>query len=100
MERSSLVSVIPCDVGWSDVGSFTSLYKLHDGDLDGNVNLNSDCSFYCIDSSSNLLRTQGSKSVALIGVSDLMIIDTDDCLLVGKLNRSQQVKDIQAMKSK
>lgn len=100
MERSCSVSVIPCDIGWSDVGSFTSLYKLHDGDSDGNVSLSSDCDLYCIDSNSNLIRAQGSKSVALIGVSDLMIIDTEDCLLVGKLNRSQEVKDIQTMKSK
>lgn len=99
MEKSSIVSVIPCDVGWSDVGSFYSLFHVRQGDSNGNVKLNKNCDLYCIDSRANLVATEGSKSVALIGVSDLMIVDTPECLLIGQLDRSQEVKEIQAMKS-
>ncbi len=100
MEKSSIVSMIPCDVGWSDVGSFYSLFKVHKGDENNNVRLSQDFTLFSIDSHGNLTSTENSKSIALVGVSDLMVIDTSECLLVGRLEQAQDVKKILDLKSK
>ena len=99
MEKSSNVSMIPCDVGWSDVGSFYSLFQVHQGDKNQNVKLSHDFSLLSVDSSGNLAFSESSKSIALVGVSDLMVIDTEECLLVGKLDQAQDVKKILDLKS-
>ena len=99
MEKSPNISMIPCDVGWSDVGSFYSLYKVHEGDENKNVKLNDSLSVLAVDSYGNLMSTEGSKSIALVGVSDLMVVDTAECLLVGRLDQAQDVKKILDLKS-
>tara|TARA_B100000674_G_scaffold499357_1_gene544430 strand:- start:3776 stop:4831 length:1056 start_codon:yes stop_codon:yes gene_type:complete len=99
MEKSLNISVIPCDVGWSDVGSFYSLFKVHDGDENNNVKLNQDYTLFAVDSHGNLTSTETSKSIALVGVSDLMVVDTAECLLVGRLDQAQDVKKILELKS-
>ena len=99
MEKSSNVSMIPCDVGWSDVGSFYSLFQVHEGDENENVKLSDDFSLFSIDSYRNLTSTDSAKSIALVGVSDLMVVDTAECLLVGRLDQAQDVKKIQDLKS-
>ena len=99
MEKSSQISMIPCDVGWSDVGSFYSLFQVHDGDENKNVKLSKDFSLFVVDSYGNLTSTEDSKSIALVGVSDLMVVDTAECLLVGRLDQAQDVKKILDLKS-
>ena len=99
MEKSSQISMIPCDVGWSDVGSFYSLFQVHDGDENKNVKLSEDFSLFVVDSYGNLTSTEDSKSIALVGVSDLMVVDTAECLLVGRLDQAQDVKKILDLKS-
>lgn len=99
MEKSPNISMIPCDVGWSDVGSFYSLFKVHEGDENKNVKLNDGFSLFALDSYGNLISTEDSKSIALVGVSDLMVVDTAECLLVGRLDQSQDVKKILDLKS-
>ena len=99
MEKSSQISMIPCDVGWSDVGSFYSLFQVRDGDENNNVKLSNDFSLLAVDSYGNLTSTEDSKSIALVGVSDLMVVDTAECLLVGRLDQAQDVKKIIDLKS-
>ncbi|MBW7876425.1 MAG: mannose-1-phosphate guanylyltransferase [Candidatus Cloacimonetes bacterium] len=94
LEKSDAVSVIPCDIGWSDVGSFLSLYELADKDSDGNACIGA--IFNGLNSQNNLLvQTSGSgKRIGLLGVHDLMVVDTEDFLLIGNLSQCQKVKEL------
>ena len=90
LEKARSVYVVEADFGWSDVGSWLSLEKLlarADGDVFHNCNL-------VADASSRSLVFSPSKLVALIGVSDLIVVDTQDALLVCHRDRSQDVKKI------
>ena len=92
MERTKAsVYALKATFDWSDVGSWQALYELRVGEADearnlllGNVRT--------IDSNSNLVYSNGNRLITLLGVDDLMIVDTGDVLMVGKLNRSQDVK--------
>jgi mannose-1-phosphate guanylyltransferase len=91
MEKSFLVKVVPCDMGWSDVGSFESLYAELDKDEHGN----SSSSAISIDSKNNLILGS-DRQIATVGIEGLMIVDTPDALLVAKQGRGQQVKNVVA----
>ncbi|WP_104721862.1 mannose-1-phosphate guanylyltransferase/mannose-6-phosphate isomerase [Helicobacter mesocricetorum] len=91
MEKSKCVKVLPCDIGWSDVGSFDSLYEELPKDKDENVILGNSLA---LDSKNNLIISHKEKLIALIGIEDCMVIDTGDVLLVGKRSQSQRVKTL------
>lgn len=92
MERSSHVSVISCDIGWSDIGSWSALGSLGEVDEYGN----------CVEGSSLLhdarnCYIQGTdRLVAAVGVENLIIVDTPDALLVADKQHAQDVKHIYA----
>jgi mannose-1-phosphate guanylyltransferase / mannose-6-phosphate isomerase len=90
MEKSANVMVVPCDIGWSDVGSWDAVYELGAKDADGNV-VKADA--VMIDAKNNLLMG-GKRLVAAIGVEDLCIVDTPDALLVARRDQAQQVKQV------
>lgn len=92
MEKTDLVRVVPCDIGWADLGSIDSLYDKLDKNSDSNVVLN-DGRVLSRDSSNNLVIGSG-KTISLIGVDDLNIVETDDALLVTKRGASQDVKTV------
>ena len=89
MEKSERRAVIPVDYGWSDVGGWRALMDLKPHDSDGNV-LECDCE--TINSHSNFVKTD--KLVALIDVDNLVIVETDDVLLVANKDSSEKVRDI------
>jgi len=90
MEKSRKVKVVTCDdMGWSDLGSFESLYEAMPKDKNGNTVTNA----ITIESKNNAVITS-DRLVALVGVEDLMIVDTPDALLVAKKGYGQRVKDI------
>lgn len=95
MEPSSRVAVVPCDIGWNDIGSWQTLRELlpndeHGNQLRGDVVLH-DVNRCYIDSPDRL--------VGAVGVNDLIVIDTPDALLIANAERSQDVKYIaQALK--
>ncbi len=92
MERTTTpVLVLKCDFGWSDVGSWQALYELRAGECDDRANLLL-ANAQAIDSQRNLVYSVSDRLVALLGVEDLMVIDTPDALLVARLDRSQDVK--------
>lgn len=91
MERAEQVAVVPGDFGWSDVGSWTTAYELADKDAAGNA-LPSDA--VAVDSERNYVRAPHGKLVALVGVADLVIVDTDDALLVMPRERAQDVRAV------
>lgn len=90
MEKSSNVSVVPSNFYWSDMGSFDSLYDELDKDENGNTKNDSLCS---INSTNNLI-IGNKKIIATFDISDLIIVDTDDALLIGKKGESQKVKEL------
>jgi mannose-1-phosphate guanylyltransferase len=92
MEKAERVATIPCDLGWSDVGNWSSLRDILTKDNDGIV---SNTVYEAVDSGDSLLFSQeGNKLVALVGVRDLIVVDTADALLVCSAERSEDVKRI------
>lgn len=91
MEKATNRAVIPVDYGWSDVGSWQALSELTPKDDLGNSFSNPGLA---IDSTGNYIHS--TKFTALIGVSDLCVIETEDAILVCPKSRSEEVKDIPA----
>lgn len=93
MEKAQQVAVIPAeDLGWSDVGSWESLYDALPGDGKSNVILARN--HFGIDTASTLvLSNQPERMIVTVGVEDLVVIDTGDALLICKRSESQKVRD-------
>jgi mannose-1-phosphate guanylyltransferase len=89
-KAANVVGLAADDIGWNDVGSWNAVYELHQGDDAGNV-ARTDALFTA--SSGNFVEAPG-KLVALIGVRDLVVIDTPDALLVADRSKAQQVSDL------
>lgn len=90
MERSDTVSVIPADLGWSDIGSWLALWEVSAKDKDGNV-VSGDV---IIDDVTNCLIRSEHSLVAAVGLSETIVVETADAILVAPMNRSQDVKKI------
>ncbi len=95
MEKASLLRVVPGDFGWSDLGSWESAWELAEKDERGNV---TPSSTVLVDAERNLVqdlrKAEGKRVIALVGVSDLCVIETDDALLVLPRERSQDVRAV------
>lgn len=96
MEKSKKVNVVPADIGWTDLGSFDSLYETLPKDAEGNTTANN---VYHIGSKNNLV-IGGKRVISTIDVEDLMIVDTSDALLIAQKGSTQKVKDILGMVKK
>ena len=82
--------VIPTDIGWTDVGSWGSLFELLPADQDGNISIGP-----CLEIDTHNTLVFGDKRlVATIGVQDMVIVDTEDALLVCPKTREQEVREI------
>ena len=89
MERSARVSVVPCDIGWSDIGSWDALGNLAAGDAEGN-RVEGEAVLHDVrDCYIRSVRTVGA-----VGVDNLIVVDTPDALLVAHRSRAQDVKHI------
>lgn len=84
------IAVVPMDAGWSDVGSFSTLYDVLPKDQDNNV-ITGDVITH---DSENCLLHSDYKMIATVGVSDLVVISTKDAVLVADKNKVQDVKHI------
>ncbi len=91
LEKSSNVAVVPADIGWTDFGSFDSVYSSLVKDKTRNV---SDDKNIMMDSTGNYIYSENGKLVAAIGVKDLAIVDSRDVLLVCAKDQSQKIKDL------
>lgn len=91
LERATGVVGLACDdIGWSDVGSWDAVYELLPCDGNGNA---SRSEVLCEESSGNFVDARG-KLVALLGVKDLIVVDTADALLIANRSRAQQVGNL------
>jgi mannose-1-phosphate guanylyltransferase/mannose-6-phosphate isomerase len=91
MEKTADAKVLPIDVGWNDVGSWSALYDVADHDANGNVCVGDVIS---VESRNNYVHAEGL--VALVGVEDVVVVETDDAILVAKKDRVQEVKKVVA----
>lgn len=94
-EKADNLLLIPGDFGWSDVGDWKVVYDLGDKDEDENVVVGDDeeVRTISVDSRGNLIHTNG-RLVALVGLEDLVVVDTDEILMVCPKERSQEVKKV------
>ncbi|MGE3918646.1 MAG: mannose-1-phosphate guanylyltransferase/mannose-6-phosphate isomerase [Hyphomicrobiaceae bacterium] len=90
MEKTSRAAMLPIDVGWNDVGSWSSLWEIAPRDKDGN-SVHGDA---IIEDSKNLYIHSERSLVATIGLKDIVIVDTPDALLVADKSRSQEVSKV------
>ena len=94
MERTKdPVFVLPCECGWSDVGSWASLYELREEGHDKDQNL-SEGEALLIDCKQNFVSSKSGRLVACLGLKNCLIVDTPDALLVSDLGRSQEIRKI------
>lgn len=90
MEKSKNVYVIKSTFDWSDVGSWEEVYLLSNKDIDGNF-VDGDI---FLDDVKNSYISSNKKFISVSGIDNLIIIDTDDALLICDRNKSQDVKKI------
>ncbi len=90
LEKSERVAVVPIGVEWSDMGSFDAIYEYMEKDESGNAVFGKEV--MAIDSERNLVIAE--RLTALIDVDDLLVIDTDDALLVAKRGSAEKVKEL------
>ena len=91
MEKTDAAMVLPVDIGWNDVGSWSALWDVSEQDGDGNAHHGD---VIAIDSRNSYAYAQ--RLVALVGVDDLVVVETDDAVLVARKDKVQQVKDVVA----
>jgi mannose-1-phosphate guanylyltransferase / mannose-6-phosphate isomerase len=90
MEKSSKGAVVTCDIGWSDIGSWSAISDLKQADTDGNRIVGE---ALLHDVTNCYIQNEG-RMIGAVGVNDLIIIDTTDALLIIDKKRSQDVKTI------
>ncbi len=97
MEKASRMAIIPGDFGWSDVGSWTTAWELAERDSEENALFGSVIS---VDSRGSYVRAPQGKVVAIVGLEDIVVVDTEDALLVMPRSRAQDVRAVvNALKS-
>lgn len=90
MERAARVAVIPLDAGWSDVGSWTALFALMPHDAANNAVHGNHIG---VNTHSSLIHSD-KRLIATIGLENMIVVDTEDALLICPQDRSQDVKKI------
>ena len=91
MEKTGDACVVPVDIGWNDVGSWSALWDVSEQDDAGNAHHGD---VIAVDSRDSYAYAR--RLVALVGVDNLVVVETDDAVLVARKDRVQQVKDVVA----
>ena len=92
MEKAENVAVIACDMGWSDIGTWSAVADLTPPDDNGN---RVDGHALLIDTENCFVRSNG-RTIGMIGVKDLIVVDSGDALLIAHAGQSQLVKQIRS----
>ncbi|VXC94441.1 mannose-1-phosphate guanyltransferase [Pseudomonas sp. 8Z] len=88
MERSAKVAVVPCDLGWSDIGSWQALRELTPADANGNQ-IRGEAVLHNV---TGCYIDSPKRLIGAVGVHDLVVVDTPDALLIADANNTQDVK--------
>jgi mannose-1-phosphate guanylyltransferase len=86
--------VIPGDFEWDDVGDFASIAKIHAGGRKSDLAILGEGARVLADSSTGVVVSQGKRLISLIGVTDIVVVDTEDALLVTTTHNAQRVKAV------
>jgi mannose-1-phosphate guanylyltransferase/mannose-6-phosphate isomerase len=89
-ERTRRAAVVPADLGWSDVGSWNALWELGDKDAAGNVSVGD----VVLEGARNCYARSDGMLTAVVGLTDTVVVTTEDAVLVMHRDRAQQVKKI------
>lgn len=94
MEKADKVAVLPASgLGWSDVGSWDSLFDVLLPDMNGNVSTNGQ--HLALDTNNTLVYTKDEERlVVTIGLDDMVVVDAGDVLMICKVDQSQKVRDV------
>ncbi len=90
MEHTHRAAVVPTNMGWSDVGTWKSLWEATEKDMNGNVTKGDVLSL----NSRNSYISSQDQLVAVVGLEDIAVIETEDAVLVMPLDQSQNVRDV------
>ena len=90
MERAGNVHVVPGNFGWSDIGDWRAVYDLSKKNRHGNVLRGN----VIVHDTSRCLIDAGKRLIAVVGIHDAVVVDTDDALLICHRNSTQQVKNV------
>ena len=90
MEKADNVYVMPSSFGWSDLGTWGSLYELSEKDENGNVSLHSEAHFH--EAKGNIVVLEKGKKAIVQGVEDMIIVEEKGALLVCKKAEEQRIK--------
>jgi mannose-1-phosphate guanylyltransferase len=91
---SGAMAVVPGDFDWDDVGDFASLAKLHSAGRSNDLAILGENARVLADSSSGVVVAQSGRLISLIGVTDIVVVDTPDALLVTTNEHAQRVKSV------
>jgi mannose-1-phosphate guanylyltransferase/mannose-6-phosphate isomerase len=91
MERTKLAAVVPADLGWSDVGSWSTVWDILDHDQVGNA---TDGPVVMLDSRNCLVRSEDSVLTTVVGLDDVIVVSTADAVLVSARAAAEQVKTL------
>lgn len=89
MEKTADAVVVPLDAGWNDVGSWSSLLDVSKQDAQGNAHHGDVIQLDCKNT-----YAYGSRLIAMVGLEDVVVVETPDAVLVGHRDRIQVVKDV------
>ena len=90
MEKTEKAVVIPMDAAWNDVGSWSALWEVTEKDAFGNAIMGD---VFTVDTQNSFIHAH-SKLVTVVGLSDVVVVETDDAVMIAAKDRVQDVKDI------
>ncbi|MNF77872.1 Alginate biosynthesis protein AlgA [compost metagenome] len=90
MEKTTRACVVPLDAGWNDVGSWSSIWDVHDKDRHGNVTKGD----VMVHDSRNCLVHGNGKLVSVIGLDDIVVVETKDAMMIAHRDHVQDVKTV------
>ena len=90
MEKSSQIAVVPCDFGWTDIGSWDALSRLHAADTEGNRKQGE----VRFEDSRDCYVQSATRMVVAVGVENLIVVDTPDALLITQRDKAQRVRNV------
>lgn len=90
MEKTSSASMFPIDIGWNDVGSWAALWEIASQDGNGNAHHGDVLAVGC----HNTLAWSSGRLVTLLGLNDVVVVETDDTVLVAHKDHVQRIKDL------
>lgn len=90
MEKTRRACVVPLTAGWNDVGSWSSIWEVHEKDSDGNVTMGD----VVVHDSHNCLVHGNGKLVSVVGLEDIVVVETKDAMMIAHKDRVQDVKKV------